>query len=199
MDRELIFWATTAPGGNTRDREKVVMKEGRKVRLRHPQRGHVGDYDDRRTAPFQRFVNVVRHEGHVTALTLTNAAAHADLSTPYAEMMRAKARHFGWYPLGSCPCAGIMSGEFSRDAFVLEEVRKGQPCERGTYNEANPCKHALAERDARQKQHAGDEKERMSAFKDSTERMIEAGQAQAATIATAVKDAVAAAASKGGK
>jgi len=193
MDRELIFWATTNPGGNIRDREKVVMQNGRKVVIRHPQRGHVGDYDERRVADFTRSINVVRHEGHVTALVLTNAAAHTDTSTPYAQYQRAKARALGWYPLGSCPCAGIAAGEFSRDSFVTEEVRNGQPCERGTYGEAKPCKHALLERDARQKQHATDEAERMSAFKDPTQKMIEAGQQQAATIASAVKEAVAAA------
>lgn len=170
IQREPILWLTTSEDSN-RERSRVRMINGRKVTEKIPQHGHDGasDYENKIRAKGQRYIMVVRHEGHVVPLILTNAAAHLTMG-PYAQYQLNKARHFGWFPAAACPCALVATNELTHDHLVSEEAKTGQPCEPGTYSFEKPCKHNLAERAARTRQWNEDQNERMSAFADKTEK-----------------------------
>ena len=142
MEREAIFWTSTSAGYNTRDREKSRMEGGRKVVEKVPQRGHQGDYESRRPARGVRYITVVRHEGHRVSLVLTSAAAHLDHNTPQGQYQLAKAKHHGWYQIGQCPCALLVTGGMLPEHFVDKKVAKDKPCEHGVYSGAKPCRHA---------------------------------------------------------
>lgn len=138
-----------------------------------PQHGHDGDYENKTRARGQRFIYVIRHEGHEIAMVLTNAAAHLDPSGPYGNYMRSKARFMGWYPSGTCPCAKRLAGELRDEHIVSAEVRtavvNGEACA-NQGDRANPCKHDLAERAARRQQWNEDHAERMTSFKSEAEK-----------------------------
>lgn len=168
IKREPCFWLTTSEDSN-RERTVTRMIGGRKVTEKIPQHGHEGDYENKRRASGRRYIKVVRHEGHTVALLLTNAAAHLT-NGPYAQYQMNKARHFGWYPEGACPCALFIGHELTADQIVSEEVRTGTPCAQGTHSIANPCKHDLAERAARKAQWNADQAERMAGFRDADEK-----------------------------
>lgn len=180
MDREPIFWSTTQSGYNTKDRERDIVVAGRRIKERFPQRGHDGDYEDKKLARHanQRFVRVVRHEGHITPLVLTNAAAHLDTNTDFAGYQKAKMRHFGWFALGMCPLALLAMGDLSTDHFADQSLVKQAPCAPRTYSEAEPCPHCKAETTARRALNAEIELERNASYKDSTEKLIDAQREQ---------------------
>lgn len=168
IQRDPIFWLTTSENQNL-ERTRTRMINGRKVTERVPQHGHVGDYENKTRAKGRRYVKVVRHEGHTVPLLLTNAAAHLTTG-PYAQYAMSKARAFGWYPEGGCPCALLIGGELTNDQVVSPDVRNGTPCEQGTHNIDRPCKHDLAERAARTKQWNEDQAEKMAGFADADEK-----------------------------
>jgi hypothetical protein len=190
MTTEAIFWTSTTPGYNTKDRERDIVVAGKRIKERFPQHGHVGSYDSKKKAGGQRFVRVVRHDGHVVCLVLTNAAAHIDPSTPFGNYQRAKMRHYGWFPLGSCPLAMLATSQVTPEQFVNQAMLKEPPCTPGTYGENKPCPHCVAETTARQKAHTADEAERMASFKDPTEKLVEAGREQTQAIVGAITDAL---------
>jgi hypothetical protein len=175
--REPIFWLTTSEHSNGNgERTRVRMINGRKVTEKVPQIGHDGscDYENKVRARGTRYMMVIRHEGHEIPLMLTNAAAHLDASGPYGGYMRRKARFLGWYPSGTCPCALRAAGELRDDHIVSDEVRqahaRGESCP-DQANMAKPCKHDIAEREARRKQWAVDHAEKMSAYKTDAEKL----------------------------
>ncbi len=168
IQREPCFWLTTSEDPS-RERSRTRMVAGRKVTEKFPQHGHDGDYENKRKARGRRYVMVVRHEGHVVPLLLTNAAAHLTAG-PYAQYQLNKAKHFGWYPEGACPCALLAGQELTNDQVVSEKVRSGAPCKQGTHNATSPCEHDLAERAARTAMWNTDQAERMAAFRDADEK-----------------------------
>jgi len=137
---------------------------------------------------------VVRHEGHIVPLLLTNAAAHLTHG-PYAQYQLNKGKHFGWYPEGACPCALFIAGELKGDNVVSAEVRNGKPCEPGSHSQAKPCPHDLAERAARRDQWNADQAERMAGFRDKEEKAQEAqrtiNKELVADVANAIADKIA--------
>jgi hypothetical protein len=169
IQREPCFWLTTGEDAN-RERTRTRMVAGRKVTERLPQHGHEGDYENKRKARGRRFIMIVRHEGHVVPLLLTNAAAHLTPG-PYSQYQLNKGKHFGWYPEGACPCALYVAGELTDDHVVSSDVKSGSPCEQGSHSAQKPCKHDLAERAARTKQWNDDQNEKMSAFQDKEEKL----------------------------
>ncbi len=175
--REPCFWTTTVPGYNTADRQKTVMRNGKAVTLKFPQRGHAGDYEDRQRAPGERFVWMIDHHGFESAIVLTNAAAHLNSNDGYGQHVRAKARHFGWYMPGQCPCALLTTGELTPDHIVSDEVRSGTPCPPGSYNYERRCKHSVMEHKARQAQNKAVQDEREALMKSAATRSVEATQA----------------------
>lgn len=191
MDREPIFWVSTSNGSNARERERIVMKDGQKRIERFPQRGHQGDYDDKRPANGVRSYLMVRHDGHTIHMAMTNAAAHLDPTTTFGQYQLAKARHLGWFRLGQCPCAMLLTGDLVADHIVNKAMLKEAPCAPGTYTPSKPCPHALAEQAARQKSHGAYEAKRMAGFKDATEKLVEAGNEQTEKLIGAITDAIA--------
>jgi hypothetical protein len=191
IQREPCFWLTTSEDASA-ERVRVRMVNGRKVVERLPQVGHDGDYENKTHAKGRRYIMVVRHEGHIVPLLLTNAAAHLTHG-PYGQHMLAKGKHHGWYPEGACPCALFVSGELTSDQVVSPDVRNGTPCEQGTHSIKNPCKHDLAERAARTAQWNADQAERYAAFRDPDEKMREANKELLAGVAKTVVETMAAA------
>lgn len=198
FEREPIFWTSTRPGYNQRDREIVRFENGRRIVEKVPQRGHQGDYEQRRTdvrCARARWLHVVTHHGNWIRMVLTSAAAHMDPNTEWGQYQRAKARHFGWFPLWSCPIALLATGELKPEQLVDQSLVGAAPCAVGSYSEKQPCPHCLAETDARRARHAADEAERFKNYKDAGEKTIEANRAdmreQTAAITTAITAALA--------
>lgn len=177
FEREPCFWTSTTPGYNNRDRQRTFMKDGKKVTERFPQRGHAGDYEDRRRAQGTRYVRLIDHYGFEIFHTLTNAAAHLDPTAPFGQYQMAKARHFGWFQPGACPCALLTTGEMRPDHIVAREILKDQACPPGSYSYESPCKHSVAERAARQAANKAVQDERELKMKGQSVKHLEATQA----------------------
>lgn len=187
FNREPCFWTSPSPGYNTRDRQRTAMKNGRRVTERFPQRGHAGDYEDRRAAPGTRFIRVIDHYGNEIFHTLTNAAAHLDHTAPFGQYMMGKARALGWFMPGQCPCALLTTGELTRDHILSDEVLRGTPCAPKTYSYENQCPHSLAEQAARKAENDRVQSEREAKMKDQGTKHLEATQAMTAKVAEAVE------------
>lgn len=192
LNREPIFWTTTVPGYNKVDRERVLFDDdtGEPIIERFPQSGHQGDYENRSRARGLRFVYVIRHEGHLAPIVLTNAAAHMDPNTPWGNYQRAKARFFGWYMPGSCPVALLASGELSPNQIRDRSLLDAKPCQHGSYGEEHRCPHSLSEQGARRDQNKRREDARNLNFKDPTDKLIEAGREQNREFAQTVVSAM---------
>ena len=171
-----IFWTTTEPNYNDRDRHKRYMKDGKRVVEKVPQSGHIGGYADRKRAPGVRYVKMINSVGNEISVVLTNGAAHMDPNTAYGQYVKRKARALAWFGLGECPCALIATGEVSPDGFMTEECRSGEPCRSGSFAGKDLdtiCPHARDERNARQKAHSDHEAERELKMKGKEDRIIE--------------------------
>lgn len=181
-----ILWV----GKTQRTRRIVVDGEARTERI--PQRGHAGnsDYDAPTLAPGKRWELYVKGDGNAMRVPLTNAAAHLDDSTPYGQMIRAKARFLGWYPLGSCPCALLLTGELRANHFADKSVLNAEACKPRTYNVEEPCPHALAEQKARQEAHARADAKRCRNVQPDVERLLAAQKDQTKEIVSGLRDAV---------
>lgn len=181
-----ILWV----GKAQRTRRIVVDGEQRTERI--PQRGHAGnsDYDEPKLAPGKRWELYVKGDGNACRVPLTNAAAHLDDTTPYGQMVRAKARFLGWYPLGSCPCALVLTGELRANHFASKEVARSEPCRPRTYSVEDPCPHALAEQEARQAAHSLVDAKRCKNVQADVERLLSAQKEQTKEIVSGLRDAV---------
>jgi len=187
-DHEPIRWvnARGAYSGVTHTR----FENGRKITERLPQRGHVGEWGSHNPMRGIRDVRVVRHDGHVVNAVLTNGAAHNDDSTEWAQSQRAKIRYFGWYPIGACPLALLLTGNLKRSNFVDQSLLGDKPCEHGTYSESKPCKHALAEERARKALNVENQNEIIRNYKDTGEKTLEATREQTAALVQAITNAL---------
>lgn len=119
----------------------------------------------------ERYETVVRSDGHVISMVLTNAAAQVDGDTNFKKYQRAKQRHFGWFPITQCPVNLLNTGELNEFQIRDKSLLTAQPC-RGKHTEQNPCPHAIAERDARRKAHAAGEANRMKAYQAEAEKIL---------------------------
>ena len=177
MEREPIFWTTTQPGYNDRDRMRTRVDEetGELVVERFPQRGHDGDYDDHKPAERGlRYVNMVRHEGHIVPVVLTNAAAHLDHTDSFGRYQIATARNHGWFCLDECPRALVATGTISERSIVDKSQHGEAPCDPGTYSADRMCRHAQAELKARRARNVKLEANREQAHKNDTQKLIDA-------------------------
>lgn len=181
-DREPIFWTSSRAGYNDADRQNTRMVGGKRVLEKFPQHGHVGDYDNKQKAGGQRFVYMIRHDGHEVAVCLTNAAAHLDPNSAYGQYVRMKARFLGWFGVADCPVAMLMIGRMHGDHFADKRLLDARPCTSHDHTRAKPCPHAIAEKAARVEQHNIAEAERNASYKDANDKMIEAQNAQTAAI-----------------
>jgi hypothetical protein len=187
MNREPIFWTTTTHGYNDSDRQRVVIVDdvvnGKKIKKRavekFPQRGHLGDYEDRRIAPGERWMLVVRHDGHEVRAVLTNGAAHMDSATGYGKYVRTKAAALGWYNPAQCPCALRSTGALRDEHIFSEEARTGTPCPPNMYNVKDRCPHSVAEKKARVEAHSAIQDQREEEFKTKEDKILDAMKEQA--------------------
>lgn len=177
---EPIFWTSTTPGYNTPDRERWIVVDGKRVKEKIPQRAHVGDHTARRLAPGadKRWILMVRQDGHEGRVVMTNAAAHVDDSTGWAQDRRVKARFYGWYHPGMCPCALVATGELAPELVLDPDVRSAQPCKPGSYSISNRCPHSIAEQKARRAVHNAEQEERELKFKSKEDKVLEAMRSQ---------------------
>lgn len=156
-NREPAFYIDSQnPAFNAPDREFTYTRDGKIVREKKPQAGHLGTHIDdmqRMRGEGARYITVVKTTGNVVRLVLTSAAGDMDPNSQLAMHVKAKARHYGWFRFGTCPCALLRTGEMLPDHFVEKSLIHAQPCEPGTYSLQSPCPHALAERHARQDAH----------------------------------------------
>jgi hypothetical protein len=194
FEREPIFWTSTKPGYNDKDRTRVRFENGKRIVERVPQRGHQGDYENRRPARGIRSVRVVRHDGHVVDSVLTSGAAHLDHSTPQGQYIQAKWRHFGWFPLGSCPLAMMLSGQIQRDHLHMLQHNPAfadlTPCAHGVAKESDPCPHALAELEARRASRRADAKQVEATFADREQRLLDAQRDNNRELGQIIADAI---------
>ena len=179
MEREPCLWMQTGEDTEALRSNMVLNDDGEYVKHRFPQRGHQGDYDDKRPAQGIRFVYLVRHDGNVVAHTLTNGASHLDPTTPWGQYQMAQARSLGWYSPGQCPCALRDTGELPKRLLVSVEAKTGTPCASGTHGWVNPidfsdnCPHSKAERAARLKRHAAAHEKMLAQSKNESTVALE--------------------------
>lgn len=136
--------------------ERPTDDSGIPLRERVPAVGFVGrDLSSMRRMSGSRSARYLNHAGNEIHLTLTNAASIAARDDdPYRNDRIRKARHFGWIPVGGCPCAERFRG-MNPTRLLSKEARTGTPCPDhaiGIDEDGNvmpPCEHYLAEMDAR--------------------------------------------------
>lgn len=186
FNREPIFWTSTVPGYNTADRQRSEMRDGKRVTIRFPQSGHDGDYENRSKAKGTRFLWMIDHHGFEAPIVLTCAAAHLNPHDGYGQGVMRKARHFGWFMPGQCPCALLTTGELKPDHIVDKSLLNATPCPPGTYDFKRRCKHSLSERAARAAQNKAIQDEREELMKSSGDRGIEATKALTEKLVEAV-------------
>jgi hypothetical protein len=194
-DVEPCFWQSTNEGNNHRFREQRRIVDGVEVYERVPARGHVGSPDNFTPMHGVRYVNVVRDGGHIVPLVLTCAAAHNDGNNSFAHYQRNLAMQRGWFMAAACPLASLASGELRREHIVAKDILDQPVCKPGTYSEDQPCPHCKAEIKARRDLNARLEAERSAAYRDPTEKLIEANAAIAEKNNAALIAALTAAAS----
>lgn len=151
QNQEPIFWVnSSSPQASNAERHRSIVDENGRRRLeKHPQIGHVGPYDDYKTANGVRFYVMCRHDGNIVFHCLTNGAAHLDHNGPYGQYAMMKARYLGWFLPSECPCALVAAQTIEADTLVHAPNRTANPCKAGTYSYKNPCEHAVAEIAAR--------------------------------------------------
>jgi hypothetical protein len=209
---EPILWAHKAAATRTRvarrwndatQKLEVVIDEdtGLPVRERIPQRAHeaASGYSDPRLSRHQRSLYVLQHDGTLIHIPLTMGAGDVDGLDHVGKYMRAKARHFGWLPVGQCPIRAVAAGTVQphqlRDAELRASVADGtaRACQ-GQHNEERWCPHFVAEEKARKEANARVQAKRAAANQSEADKLIRAGQQQTKDIvsgvATALADAI---------
>lgn len=181
-----IFWTTTEPNYNDRDRHKRYMKNGKRVVEKIPQSGHTGGYSDRKRAAGVRFVTMVNSAGNSVSVVLTNGAGHMDPNTAYGQYVKRKSRALAWFGIGECPCALIATGEVDPEGFHTEQARNGEPCKAGSFSGKDldgMCPHAKAEMLARQAAQTAHEADREEKMKGKEDKILELLSQQAVSSA----------------
>jgi hypothetical protein len=204
--QEPILWANKAvrqiPAKRfneaTGDMEDVFNEEtGRRVMEKIPQGCHVGgDYDNPVASNRRTWLHVLRHDGHVVRMKLTNAAADLDTDASFPRERRAKARYFGWLLVGSCPLAAVLAGDLQKGQIIAKEIRDlptNQACAHGSYGEFKPCQHYRAEEKARKALQAKESTRIEKANRSEADKLISAQQEQTKEIVSGVTGALAAA------
>lgn len=164
----------------------VVDARGNPVYERAPAVGVIGD-PSTGMRPWaggrNRTVRFLRHDGHITTVTLTGAAAAVPDDQSYAESTRAKADHFGWVEFGHCPVEdaitrprfGVLKLASSANRSDADANRRCSHWWRGgPIGNSTPCKHWLAEIDARRAAHVAQDATYAEAMKTGADRQADA-------------------------
>lgn len=191
---EPILWANKAKrmrvqvakqyNPKTKELEVIVDDDtGEPVMEKIPQRGHVGERfmsENPKIRNSQRWVHWLKHCGNEARVPVTNAAAQIDPDTKFKQFITTKSKHFGWIPVGHCPIALIFAGGLRRNQLADKELKKAledekvSPCQHGSYGERMPCKHYIAEREARRLRKKKLQTKRDKQFQGDAEKAMEA-------------------------
>lgn len=208
---EPILWANKAEGmrrqlartfnPSSGQMEQVIDQEtGQPLFEKIPQRGHAGDsgYDNPRQMRSQRWMHVLRHDGHVVRVPITNAAADQDSNSEYSRYQMAKARHFGWIEVGHCPGALVLSGRIEKHHLASDSAKASvtSPCAHGTYGASKWCPHYMAEEQARKARQAKFQGKRDRDFMPEAEKLMRSQEAQTEKMVSGVAEGVAEAVAK---
>lgn len=176
----------------TRQMEDVIDEDtGARLFEKVPQRAHIaGDYENPVLDPRGFWMHVLRHDGHVVRVKLTNAAADRDIDAPGARERKAKARYFGWIPVGNCPLALILAGGINPGQVAAKHILKDHACPPSSYSETNHCPHYVEEEKARKARHAAQQAKLAKSFQGDADKLIAAQQQQTGEIVTAIADAL---------
>ncbi len=104
---------------------------GRPVKDRIPSIGFDGSdiHNMRPIKGVKRFVDYLRHDGHLAHVPMTNAAAHVpNEDESYQRDRRLKARYYGWIEWPStgtskCPCLMAVAGEINVEQLMSPACR----------------------------------------------------------------------------
>lgn len=206
---EPILWAHKAAATRSRiarrwndatQKLEVAVDEetGLPVRERVPQRAHEASsgYSEPRVARHQRTLYVLQHDGTIAHVPTTMGAGDIDGADHVGKYIRAKARHFGWLPVGQCPLRAVAAGTVQphqlRDADLRASATDGtgKACQ-GSYGEERWCPHFVAEDRARKELNAKIQAKRAAAHQSEADKLIRAGQQQTKDIVSGVANVLA--------
>lgn len=151
--RRARVWNEQTKSYDTPVYERGHAKAGRPVMERLPGIGFIGEPNAARPMKTRRMIEVLRADGHVVFVSVTNAAAHVPQEDRSCETdRRLKCNHFSWIPLGTCPAALLATGVLRPEAIESDpkDVKKWTPCHPGDIGEGKPpCQHFQSELRAR--------------------------------------------------
>lgn len=201
--RRARTWDPASGQWSTPVYEKGHPKAGRPVMERIPGTGYEGSPKNATPMRRRRFVEMLRHDGHIVAVPITNAAAHLPDSDVSCETdRRLKGKYLGWIEKGQCPAAMLAGNLLPAEQFAADTAG-WTPCNPRTLGEKNPpCPHFIAEQNAR-KGRRGDETDALEAkYASEAEKHTAAIRDLATNLTDVVKGAIAPASppvAKGGK
>lgn len=184
--KEPVYWGTQKKQGERvrakRWNEKTkswilaVDDRGQPLYEKVPQVGYVGPLNNARPMRSVRAIRYLRADGHITHVCVTNAAAHVHgADDSYLRDRRAKAKHFGWIEVGTCPVVEVLSRRLNAVDLISDVARNGKPCgvdEVGP--DSPPCQHFLAEERARKQVRADENRKANEADKSESMKQTEA-------------------------
>lgn len=202
INREPVCWANDvengAPGSRTRWAYKWAKGEdgqwrrvpslnshGEHLMERIPQAASIGTpIEGLKAANIRSHVRVLRHDGVIADVRITQGAAHdpvAEGDESYKHyMLGMKGRKLGWIPVGSCPGAMALSVDdrgreaLPSGAILARSILDGNPCLPGQVGIRNPpCRHFVAEWDARLTAAANRSARDLEAFKTDEAKLLE--------------------------
>lgn len=198
-DREPVCWANVAESTRTRvafvwkDGQRVAHTDehGRPITERVPQGAQYGTpIGGLQPAPVRSHVKVLRPEGWLADIRVSQGAAHDPVAlgdrSYESYMLDHKGRGEGWIQMGQCPAALAISTDslgramlpvdkiVARDVVLGKEGVPAVPCLPHTVGVRNPpCKHFIAEQEARLKINKAFRPKLEAAFKSDEAKLAE--------------------------
>lgn len=165
---------------------------GNPLRERIPAVGTVGEPYTGRPQAVRRFVTMLRADGNEVSVALTAAAASIPgTDNSQRDYALAKAKHFGWIEKGHCPLEEHQSDRvgFGLPKLIAESnraaARDNERCAHwGTSPNAEPCRHWLAEVEARRARRAKEESKRAESYKSDDAKHTDAIKGLVESLAT---------------
>ena len=210
INKEPVCWANDVENGAPGSRSRFAYKwekgtdgqfrrvpsrnsHGEHLMERIPQAAAIGTpIDGLRPAGIRSHVRVLRHDGVIADIRITQGAAHdpvAEGDESYKHyMLGMKGRKLGWIPVGACPGAMALAvDDRGREqlppsaVLAKEQVLNGKPCLPGQVGVRNPpCSHFVAEWDARLAAAQFRMERDVEAFKTDEAKLLEANSRQQA-------------------
>lgn len=189
--RRARVWNEKTKQWDTPVYEKGHPKAGRPVMEKMPGIGFDGEPTRAVQMKTKRFIEVLRTDGNIVFVPITNAAAHKPQEDRSCEAdRRLKAQYFSWIPVGSCPAILLATGTL-RPENVEADHKKWTACHPGDIGEGKPpCQHFTAEMNARrarrndetnatEEKYASDVAKHTAALEKMADRMVTAAERMA--------------------